>query len=167
MKKGFTLIELLVVILIIGILAAVALPQYKKAVRKTKFSKMVMALHNIIDAEERYYMVNGQYTNNREELDIDFPESALKYPSTKYRIETSGFYCGLEGASTNVYCHDYSINLSLSYYLSTIYRGYYMCTNYDLNNEYNDDFCKKFVNTKHIYSSTSERRLYLGKGHNL
>ncbi|WP_178338554.1 prepilin-type N-terminal cleavage/methylation domain-containing protein, partial [Candidatus Avelusimicrobium facis] len=70
MKRGFTLIELLVVVLIIGILAGVALPQYEKAVMKSRYSNLMATVNALGAAEEAYYMATGQYTNDFEALDI-------------------------------------------------------------------------------------------------
>ncbi|WP_428897443.1 type II secretion system protein G [Parelusimicrobium proximum] len=69
-KKGFTLIELLVVVLIIAILAAVALPQYTKAVEKARASEAFLNIKALADAQERYYLANDTYTAALTNLDV-------------------------------------------------------------------------------------------------
>ena len=76
-KAGFTLIELLVVVLIIGILAAVALPQYEKAVMKSRAINGIQIAETVVKASEVYYMANGQYTPRFNDLDISFPQCTI------------------------------------------------------------------------------------------
>ncbi|MBO5910988.1 MAG: prepilin-type N-terminal cleavage/methylation domain-containing protein [Elusimicrobiaceae bacterium] len=70
---GFTLIELLVVVLIIGILAAVAVPQYQKAVWRSKNVQLKTLVSNVAKAQQTYYLANGKYATNLNELDVDVP----------------------------------------------------------------------------------------------
>ncbi|HOJ87294.1 MAG TPA: type IV pilin protein [Elusimicrobiales bacterium] len=69
-RKGFTLIELLVVVLIIGILAAMGIPQYFKAVERSRVSEATNIFSNIKNAQERFYSRKLNYTNNWDNIDI-------------------------------------------------------------------------------------------------
>ena len=73
MKKAFTLIELLVVVLIIGILASIALPQYQLVVQKTRVMRVLPIMSSIKQANHLALMANGSYTNEVESWDITLP----------------------------------------------------------------------------------------------
>lgn len=76
-NAGFTLIELLVVVLIIGILSAVALPQYTKAVEKSRAAGLMPLLRALDDANQRYYLANGVYSVDLTSFDVDLPANFI------------------------------------------------------------------------------------------
>lgn len=80
-KQAFTLIELLIVVLIIGILAAVALPQYQKAVAKSRFAALKPIAKSIKDAEEIYYNEHGNY-GALADLDVQAPAGSVSVSET-------------------------------------------------------------------------------------
>ncbi len=146
-SKAFTLIELLVVVLIIGILAAVALPQYRKAVEKARMTEAVIAVEKIAQANQLYKLANGTFTRNINDLDIDFSGTtdgaygSLPAKHTPYFIFAASNEWGDVQRSIAIvqrkpYGSKYYLNIS-------IYGGKY-CFAYSTASDYEKQLCAQF-----------------------
>ena len=94
MNKSFTLIELLVVVLIIGILSAIALPQYTLAVNRARFANLRTMVNALVKAAEAYQLETGEYPSGFDELAVDLPGNFSVAPATKATCgSTDEMYC--------------------------------------------------------------------------
>ena len=123
--KAFTLIELLVVVLIIGILAAVALPQYQKAVEKARATEAITIISDIQKAIEVYELEHGGYTDDRL---IGCEDSADGRCGLLDIDVESSFICDINGGNScrskyfvwQVYCYGSGCSIFAFHYKSPI-----------------------------------------------
>ena len=120
MNKGFTLIELLVVVLIIGILSAVALPQYEAAVEKSRAAEPLLVIKTVTEAVRLNQLQTGQFILSAgggsisgifkrlmEFSDLDLPPGEWLYGGNHY--QTDNFIYNISGGAG-----DHNVQLGVS-----------------------------------------------------
>ena len=146
-SKGFTLLELLVVVLIIGILAGIALPQYKRVIERVHAMEAVQTIKAASDAIERYYLINGNYPAEVlnwdwiEDLDIDIPRTSKHF---KYWRGSNyiGMYKGKSHSS-----HSYMISKVFDHDSYYYRRGLTCNVGLGYENSFYADICKDLCQT--------------------
>ncbi len=101
-KNGFTMMELLVTVLLIGILAAMAMPQYMKVVEKQKGTEAANILAVIGKSQERYFAVNEKYASDFSDLDADLIDFGTKTAAKGTSYNTKYFVFLLDGTEDKI-----------------------------------------------------------------
>ncbi len=141
-KKAFTLIELLVVVLIIGILAAVALPKYQLAVDKSRYATMIGTARSIENAQDAYYLANNAYATSLDELPLD-----LQGEPYDGRLRIGNAVFGAESAYTSSILYDGDdrvAGFTLYHRFGGNYAGQIMCFSYPAHRERGKKICQSF-----------------------
>ena len=150
-RSGFTLIELLVVVLIIGILAAIALPQYEKTVERARAAEAMQMVASIARANEVYKLANGSYTTDISLLDIQVPGTDTSFNGWS-RKNTDKFQYGTRA---NLYSNSVAVAQRLpfisSYAIVALSDGQLVCHYYTNKHK---EFCRG-LGSGTVYNSNS------------
>jgi prepilin-type N-terminal cleavage/methylation domain-containing protein len=106
-RKGFTLIELLIVVVIIGILAAIAIPKFATTKEKAYIAAMKSDLKNLITSEEAYFADNMAYTATVASLSFS-STAGVGTPTVTIASDGNGFTATVTHSSTSVSCVVYT-----------------------------------------------------------
>jgi type IV pilus assembly protein PilA len=111
MRKGFTLIELLIVVVIIGILAAIAIPKFANTKSKAYIAAMKSDLRNLVTAEESYFSDSAKYATDTSKGMKFKPSTGVSMPTistfsgawlaTNTHSQLAAFSCGIGVNTTN------------------------------------------------------------------
>jgi type IV pilus assembly protein PilE len=119
-SRGITLIELVIVIIIVGLLAAIAIPGYRQFVLRSHRAEAKTALMNLASAQERFYLQNNTYATNA--LLATAPPTGLGLSTTSengwYSIAITGgdatsysaTATAISGQAADTYCATFTIN---------------------------------------------------------
>ena len=153
MNKGFTLIELLVVVLIIGILASVALPQYQKAVTKAHLANLKSLVRGIQPAIDSYYLADGSFPESFDALDLNIPQPKSignVIGLTAYVYDWG--YCMINTDKELVGCYDTKRKIGFNYMRKL---GTYACLADMPETSYTHKICKQDSGAAHYWYGIS------------
>ena len=147
--RGFTLIELLVVVLIIGILASVALPQYQKAVAKSRLVAKFNMMRHLAMEEEAYFLENNTYARSYAELGVKNPSD----DEWDFTLDMTLPNILLKNKKdSQAYLRFFLQNYSTESSLKNSYKGKWLCLA-EKNNELQTSICQSI-------SGKSEKKQY-------
>ena len=152
-NQAFTIIELLIAVLIIGILAAIAVPQYKVAVGKSQYIAMKPIVKLLYESNTRYYLSNGTFPKKFADLDIDLPIEQENDLTTYFIIKLKNIDCYIM-PQFNMYCAREIFGTTMMYHIIGSQRK---CVSYNPNENYfANRICQQETGQK--YGSCSDFR---------
>ncbi len=166
-NRAFTLIELLVVVLIIGVLSAIALPQYEMAVLRSRYAGMKDLVNKMALAQDEYYMANGTYASKYGDLGVlplgnsDSTDEYSRYSWGFCQSSSTGqSLCKLKVSDITVQYQVTNVNSTASYN-GKKYAGKKICVAEGRNTTSKaDKLCWSDVGKKTVDLSSSGWRMY-------